>query len=91
MIDKRIPDCDRSRFTLDRPITYQIKIAGQVSENWADCPDRMDILIEMEASGLPTTTLTGSVDQAALIGLLRQLYYRGFPLISVNCLPSRPG
>jgi hypothetical protein len=30
--------------------------------------------------------LTGTVDQAALHGLLRQLYSLGVPLISVNCL-----
>ena len=76
-------------FTLDRPITYQIKIAGRSSENWSDWIDQMDIQIEVDASGLPTTTLTGTIDQAALIGLLRQLYYRGFPLMAVNCIQSR--
>jgi hypothetical protein len=76
-------------FTLDRPITYQIKIAGQLSENWSDWIDQMDIQVETDASGLTTTTLTGTVDQAALIGLLRQLYYRGFPLMAVNCIQSR--
>jgi len=49
----------------------------------------MDIQIEADATGLTTTTLTGTVDQAALIGLLRQLYYLGFPLISVNCIQSK--
>jgi hypothetical protein len=76
-------------FTLDRPITYQIKIAGQPSENWSDWINEMDIQVEADATGLATTTLTGTVDQAALIGLLRQLYYLGFPLIAVNCIQSR--
>jgi len=75
-------------FTLDRPINYQIKIAGQPSENWSDWINEMDIQIEADASGLITTTLTGTVDQAALIGLLRQFYYLGFPLIAVNCIQS---
>ena len=89
MTDKNVHDCDRSIFTLDQPITYQIKIAGQLSENWSDWINRMDIQIETDPSGITTSTLTGTVDQAALIGLLRQLYYLGFPLISVNCIPSQ--
>ena len=89
MIEKSTNNCDRSKFTLDQPLTYQIKIAGQPSENWSDWIDEMDIQSEADATGLTTTTLTGTVDQAALIGLLRQLYYLGFPLISVNCIQSR--
>ena len=89
MIDKRTDECDRSQFTLDQPINYQIKIAGQLSENWSDWIDQMDIQIEADASGFTTTTLTGTVDQAALIGLLRQLYYMGFPLIAVKCIKPR--
>jgi hypothetical protein len=85
MTDKRVDDCDRSIFTLDKSITYQIKIAGQLSENWSDWMEKIDIQIETDRSGFSTTTLTGSIDQAALQGLLRRLYYLGYPLISVNC------
>ena len=88
MKDKKAHDCDRSVFTLDRPITYQIKIAGRLGENWVDWINEMDIQVEADAAGLTNTTLTGTVDQAALIGLLRQLYYLGFPLIAVNCIQS---
>ena len=88
MIDKKTGNCDRFKFTLDQPLNYQIRIAGQSSENWSDWIDQMDIRVETDTSSLTTTILTGMVDQAALIGLLRQLYYRGFPLISVNCIPS---
>ena len=88
MKDKRVHDCDRSIFTLYQPITYQIKIAGRLGENWSDWISEMDIQVEADATGLTTTTLTGTVDQAALIGLLRQLYYLGFPLIAVNCIQS---
>ena len=86
MNNKSIGNCDRSKFTLDQPLTYQIKIAGQLSENWSDWIGQMDIQIEANTSGLKTTILTGTVDQAALIGLLRQLYYLGFPLMTVNCI-----
>lgn len=86
METKNINDCDRSNFTLSRSIPYQIKIAGRPSENWADWIDKVDIQIDTDPSGLAITTLTGAIDQAGLIGLLRQLYSLGFPLISVNCI-----
>jgi hypothetical protein len=82
-------ECDRSNFTLTGSIHFQIKIAGQPSENWSDWIDKVDIQIDTDPSGLPTTTLTGPFDQAGLIGLLRQLFSLGYPLISVNCF--RPG
>ena len=89
MIDKRTDNCDRSKFTLDQPINYQVKIAGQLSENWSDWINEMNIQIEADTSGFATTTLTGILDQATLIGLLRRLYYLGFPLISINCIQSK--
>jgi hypothetical protein len=46
----------------------------------------MTITIESDGDGLPVTTLTGTVDQAALHGLLRRLYSLGLPLISVICV-----
>ena len=89
MNDKNMDNCDGSKFTLYQPITYQIRIAGQLSENWSDWINEMDIQFEADAAGITTTTLTGTVDQAALIGLLRQLYYMGFPLMAVDCIQSR--
>jgi hypothetical protein len=44
----------------------------------------MTIAVESEGDGPPITTLTGTVDQAALQGLLRRLYSLGLPLLSVN-------
>jgi hypothetical protein len=44
----------------------------------------MTVTVESEGDGPPVTTLTGTVDQAALHGLLRRLYSLGLPLISVN-------
>ena len=88
MNKKQIDNCDRSIFTLDQFIPYQIKIAGQLSENWSDWVEQMDIQNETDSSGLATTTLAGTIDQAGLIGLLRQLYSLGYPLISVNCFQT---
>ena len=86
MDKKKHEECDRSIFTLAQPIPYQIKIAGHLGENWPDWLGTIDIHTEIESPGLATTALTGTFDQAGLIGLLRQFYSLGYPLISVNCI-----
>jgi hypothetical protein len=70
--------------TLDRPATYQVQVPGELDESWSDWVAGMTITVESEGEGPPVTTLTGTIDQAALQGLLRRLYSLGLPLISVN-------
>jgi hypothetical protein len=48
----------------------------------------MTITVESEVDAPPVTTITGTVDQAALHGLLRRLYSLGLPLISVSWVQS---
>ncbi len=74
----------KQKLTLDQPATYQIKVPGHLDESWSDWTGGMTITVESEGDGPPVTTLTGTVDQAALQGLLRRLYSLGLPLISVN-------
>ena len=74
------------KLSLHRPATYQIKVPGQLDESWSDWVGGMTIDVEREGDGPPVTTLTGSLDQAALQGLLRRLYSLGLPLVSVICL-----
>jgi hypothetical protein len=74
----------KQKLTLDRPATYQIKVPGHLGESWSDWAGGMTITVDCEGDGLPVTTLTGTVDQAALQGLLRRLYSLGLPLVSVN-------
>jgi hypothetical protein len=72
--------------TLDRTITYQIKVPGELDENWEDWIGGMTVTVNSDSEGLSVTTLTGKLDQAALLGLLRRLYSLGLPLISVICI-----
>ena len=81
----------KQKLTLDRPATYQIKVPGHLGESWSDWAGGMTIAVESEGDGLPVTTLTGTLDQAALQGLLRRLYSLGLPLISVNCVECGNG
>ena len=75
----------RQKLTLDRPATYQIKVPGELDESWSDWIGGMALTVESEGEGPPVTTLTGSLDQAALHSVLRRLYSLGLPLISVIC------
>lgn len=75
-----------TKLTLEQPIIYQIKVSGYLKANWSDWMDGMTVTAVHDSGSSPVTTLTGTFDQAALIGLLRRLYYLGLPLISVNCI-----
>jgi len=74
------------KLSLDRPATYQIKVPGHIGESWSDWAGGMTITVESEGDGPPVTILTGTLDQAALQGLLRRLYSLGLPLISAVCV-----
>ena len=76
----------KQKLTLDRPAVYQIIIPGHLQGAWQDWAGDMVVENRSDHTGKPVTTLTGKLDQAALIGLLRRLYSLGVPLISVNCL-----
>jgi hypothetical protein len=76
----------KKKLSLDRPATYHIKVPGELDASWSDWAGGMTITVESEGEGPPVTTLTGTVDQAALQGLLRRLYSLGLPLISVNSI-----
>ena len=76
----------KPQLTLDQPVAYQIKVPGELDENWPDWAGEMDVMVESDNNGSSVTALTGFLDQAALQGLLRRLYSLGLPLISVICL-----
>jgi hypothetical protein len=78
----------KQKLTLDRSVTYQIKVPGKLDESWSDWVGEMAISVESEGTGPPITTLTGNLDQAALHGLLRRLYSLGLPLISAICVDN---
>jgi hypothetical protein len=74
----------QKELTLYQPATYQIKVPGHLDERSPDWAAGMTIAVERGGDGPPVTTLTGTVDQAALQSLLRRLYALGLPLLSVN-------
>jgi len=78
----------KEKLTLYRPATYQIKVPGHIGKIWSDWAGGMTITVETEVHGRPVAILTGTLDQAALQGLLRQLYSLGLPLISAICVET---
>ena len=76
----------KKKLTLDRPAVYQIRVPGHLESSWLDLGQEMTLTIGSNQDDQPISTLTGRVDQAALLGMLRRLYALGLPLISVECL-----
>ena len=67
-----------------QPMIYQIRIMGQLDNQWTDWFDGLTITLEENGD----TLLTGPVvDQSALHGLLKKVRDLGLPLISVNQVP----
>jgi len=65
----------------EEAMIYQIRIEGQLGEQWTDWFE--GLTITHEEGG--TTVLTGPVvDQSALHGLLKKVRDLGAPLVSVN-------
>jgi hypothetical protein len=63
---------------------YRVRVEGRLGERWRHWFEDMEVSMTTEA-GSDVTTLAGPVaDQAALLGLLQQLYTLGLPLLSVQ-------
>lgn len=70
----------------NEPAFYEIRIGGQLGEQWSAWFEQMTLTRIDNGDSL----ITGQViDQAALYGLLRKVRDLGLPLISVNRL--QPG
>ncbi len=69
-----------------QPLTYQIKVQGQLDHDWSDSFSGMAISLQGDK-----TTLTGLVaDQAALRGVLNRMWDLNLTLISVFAIPEEP-
>ncbi len=62
------------------PKSYEIRVAGHLSANWAARFEGLSMRHEAEGE----TVLSGSLDQAALHGVLVKIRDLGLNLISVN-------
>ena len=66
----------------DERVTCQIKVQGKLDDHWADWFDGLEIVVESENP--PVTTLTGTIDQSGLRGILNKVWDLNLALISVT-------
>ncbi len=74
------------RAEINQPTTYQIRVKGYLSNEWAEWFDGLTITPTDNGD----TLITGVVDQAALHGLLKKVRDLGMTLISVICVEPGP-
>ena len=86
----------QGRHYFDRPAVYQIRLQGKLPPNWSDAAAAMTVEVAGEVAGevtgeattaageTPVTALRGEVaDQAALSGLLNEIYGLQMTILSV--------
>lgn len=68
----------------DQAAEYLITVQGVVGADWADYLGGLALSVN-KAAEQPATTLSGClIDQAALLGVLNNLYNLGFSILSVE-------
>jgi hypothetical protein len=71
---------------------YEITVKGTLDPGWSDWFNGMAITVERPEHEQPQTRLTGPVgDQAALRGMLNQLWDLNLTLISVRRIDTEKG
>ncbi len=74
-----------NRLGMQQPSAYWIRVEGWIPDRWRDWFNGMAITLEGSMDAQATSTLQGVIaDQAALLGLLQNLYNLGFPLLTVQ-------
>ena len=71
------------RHKIDERVVYQIKVQGNLDDRWSDWFSGLMVTVEGEGENPPVSTLTGSLDQAALRGILNKIWDLNLDLISV--------
>lgn len=75
---------------LDTPASYRICTQGLFDAAWLDLLSGVWVIHRQQPGGRGITILIGAVaDQAALMGVLEQLYSLGFPLLLVEHLADQ--
>jgi hypothetical protein len=80
------------RYSFDLPAVYQIRILGRLPSRWSDAVAGMTIDVTTAADETPVTVLRGEIaDQAALCGLINELYDLQLTILAVVRLEDAHG
>ena len=70
---------------------YIIKVSGELAPEWSDRLGGMTVSTDRTNPARPITTLEGSLpDQAALRGVIEELYEMHLSVLQVKCLDGQP-
>jgi hypothetical protein len=86
MIDRSIQDC----FLLTHPAVYRIRVAGRLSPDWSERLRGMALSTVEEGKNTFTEIAGRLPDQAALMGVLDEIYSHAIPVIRVECMSVDP-
>jgi hypothetical protein len=78
------------KHTAEERAVYQIRVRGLLDDHWSEWFSGLAIVVGEGVENPPITTLTGSVDQAALRGILNRLWDLNLALISVAPVGASP-
>lgn len=71
-------------FLFDQPSNYSIGVDGHIDPRWSDRFEGMEVRLSHRKDGTQVTLLKGELpDQAALVGLLNNLYQMRFVVLMV--------
>lgn len=83
---------DRQSGASAEPTTYRILVAGALDPAWSDRTGGMAVIVHARGAVGATTELIGRLaDQAALMGVIDQLYSHGARLMSLECCATERG
>jgi len=75
-----------------QPAVYRIRVPGRMDPKWSGYLQGMTVSVLEEKDQEAFTELSGLLpDQAALMGVLQQLYNRNIPVFSVECISAAAG
>ena len=86
-------DDDRSiqdGFLMTDPAVYRIRVLGRLNPNWSERLRGMALLTVEEWNEIITEIRGQLPDQAALMGVLDELYNSAIPLLSLECMSIDP-
>jgi hypothetical protein len=72
--------------TMNAPAIYRLRVQGRVPLDWSARMMGMNITTSGDDCAAQSTLVGRLPDQAALSGILHDLYEKQYPVLSVECL-----
>jgi hypothetical protein len=77
----------KDQYNFNKPAVYKIMVEGEIDNSWPDNLLGMQVKARKKEGNITFTSLIGEIrDQAALAGILNNLYEMHMTIMSVNIL-----